>query len=53
MRALRSLVAATSDYGVTFPAALAAGRVWAVQFHPEKSQRAGLQLLRSFASVPC
>ncbi len=41
-------VTATCDYGVAFPAAITAGNIWAVQFHPEKSQQNGLKLLRNF-----
>ena len=37
-----------SHYGVDFTAALNKGNVFAVQFHPEKSQHAGLQLLSNF-----
>jgi len=44
------LVSATCDYGVTFPAALVAENVWAVQFHPEKSQVNGLRFLENFVS---
>ena len=43
-----SLVAATCDYGVQFHAALTRGNLFAVQFHPEKSHTAGLQLLKNF-----
>lgn len=43
-------VAATVDYGVRFSAALARGKLFATQFHPEKSQRNGLALLRNFVS---
>ena len=42
------LVAGSTDYAVRFTSALASGNVFAVQFHPEKSQRPGLQLLRNF-----
>ncbi len=41
-------VAATCDYGLPFHAALAQGNLFAVQFHPEKSHTAGLQLLKNF-----
>lgn len=41
-------VAATCDYGVQFHAALVQGNLFAVQFHPEKSHTAGLQLLKNF-----
>jgi imidazole glycerol-phosphate synthase subunit HisH len=41
-------VAATCDYGVQFHAALTQGNLFAVQFHPEKSHTAGLQLLKNF-----
>ena len=43
------LVAGRTHYAVRFTSALAAGNVFAVQFHPEKSQRPGLQLLRNFS----
>ncbi|MFM8333770.1 MAG: imidazole glycerol phosphate synthase subunit HisH [Candidatus Methylumidiphilus sp.] len=42
------LVAATADYPAPFAAALAQGKLFAVQFHPEKSQTAGLRLLANF-----
>lgn len=40
-----SVVAATADYGGPFCAAIRRGRLFATQFHPEKSQAAGLRLL--------
>jgi glutamine amidotransferase len=43
-----SVVAATSDYGGPFCAAVRRGRLFATQFHPEKSQAVGLRLLREF-----
>jgi imidazole glycerol-phosphate synthase subunit HisH len=45
-----SLPAATCTYGVTFPAAVGRGTLFATQFHPEKSQRWGLRLLENFAA---
>ena len=42
--------AATSRYPFEFACAAARGNVFAVQFHPEKSQEAGLRLLANFAT---
>jgi glutamine amidotransferase len=44
------LQAAWCEYGVRFAAAIERGRVFATQFHPEKSQRWGLRLLENFAA---
>ena len=43
-----SIVAATAEYGVTIHAAVESGRVFACQFHPEKSSRVGLAILKNF-----
>jgi glutamine amidotransferase len=43
-------IAATTDYGREFAAVVSRGNVFAVQFHPEKSQHAGLQLLSNFVT---
>jgi glutamine amidotransferase len=45
-----SVVAATTDYGARFVSAVAYGNVFACQFHPEKSQRAGIALLERFVA---
>ena len=39
------------EYGIRFAAAMERGRVYATQFHPEKSQRWGLRLLENFAAI--
>jgi imidazole glycerol-phosphate synthase subunit HisH len=41
-------IVATCDYGVTFPAVVAAGAVMGTQYHPEKSSKAGFEVLKSF-----
>ena len=41
-------VAATTRYGIEFASVLVHENIFAVQFHPEKSQHAGLQLLSNF-----
>ena len=44
----QSLVAATTEYGETFTCAIEHENLFAVQFHPEKSADAGLQLIKNF-----
>jgi len=39
------------DYGVRFAAAVELGRIYATQFHPEKSQRWGQRLLENFGAI--
>jgi len=46
----RSLVLAECDYGSPFVAAIGRGRMFATQFHPEKSQAKGLRIYRNFAA---
>ena len=41
-------VAATTEYGTPFTSAVARGNIFGTQFHPEMSQRVGLQLLANF-----
>lgn len=44
-------IAATTDYGPGFASMVVRGRLGAMQFHPEKSQQAGLQLLKNFREL--
>ena len=44
----KASIAAQTTYGNTFTSALSRDNLFATQFHPEKSDKAGLQLLRNF-----
>ncbi len=44
-----STIIGETEYDVTYPSVIAHSNICGVQFHPEKSQVAGLQLLRNFA----
>ncbi|MDC0430231.1 imidazole glycerol phosphate synthase subunit HisH [Candidatus Thioglobus sp.] len=45
-----SIVAGSTNYGLDFTCAIAKDKLFAVQFHPEKSQHDGLQLLTNFVN---
>ena len=47
----KSVVAATTEYGVKIDAAVEAGNIYACQFHPEKSSKVGLEILKNFLTV--
>jgi glutamine amidotransferase len=44
------VVSATTDYGIRFTSVIARDNLFAAQFHPEKSQHAGLTLLENFVN---
>lgn len=44
-----AIVVGETDYGLTYPSVIGRGDLCGVQFHPEKSQSAGLQMLSNFA----
>jgi imidazole glycerol-phosphate synthase subunit HisH len=46
-----SVVAATTEHGVEFCSMISRGNLYATQFHPEKSQKQGLNLLKNFATL--
>jgi glutamine amidotransferase len=46
-----SIVATRTTYGDTFASSVWNGNVFATQFHPEKSQNVGLQLLKNFVNL--
>lgn len=47
----QSVVVGETGYGVTYASVVAKANICGVQFHPEKSQDAGLRLLRNFARL--
>jgi glutamine amidotransferase len=48
--AVAAHIAGTTEYGREFTSVIARGNLFAAQFHPEKSQHSGLQLLANFVA---
>lgn len=46
-----SVVGARTGHGGPFVSSIASGKLYATQFHPEKSQKVGLRVLQNFASL--
>ena len=47
----KSIIATRTEYGGTFASSVWRDNVFATQFHPEKSQKVGLQLLKNFVDL--
>ena len=47
----KSVIATTTDYGRPFVSSVWRDNLMATQFHPEKSQKVGLQMLTNFAAM--
>jgi len=47
----QKLVVATATHGEIFPAVVNRGKVWGVQFHPEKSGNVGFSIFKNFAKI--
>jgi glutamine amidotransferase len=45
------IVVTSTDYGIEFPSIVQSKNIFGIQFHPEKSQSAGLIILNNFASL--
>ncbi len=49
----KSVVATTTDYGLPFVSSVWRDNIFACQFHPEKSQAAGLRIVKNFGAWSC
>jgi glutamine amidotransferase len=47
----KGIVLTTTDYGIEFASAVCRGNIIGLQFHPEKSQRLGLKILKNFVRL--
>jgi glutamine amidotransferase len=45
------IVTTTTSYGIEFTSSIQKENIFACQFHPEKSQRRGLQILKNFGKM--
>ena len=47
----KTIVAGTTDYGISFTSMICKDSICAVQFHPERSQELGLKILKNFLGL--
>ena len=47
----KDVIATTTSYGVDFTSSIQKDNIFACQFHPEKSQQVGLQVLKNFGTL--
>lgn len=47
----KSVIATETEYGIKFCSMIHKNNIWATQFHPEKSQKIGLQILKDFVKL--
>jgi len=47
----QEVIVATTDYGINFASVVWQDNIYGVQFHPEKSQRVGLRILKNFVEI--
>jgi glutamine amidotransferase len=46
-----NIITTTTDYGIEFTSMISKDNIYAMQFHPEKSQALGLRILKNFAKI--
>ena len=47
----KTVIATTTDYGSDFTSSVSVNNIYGVQFHPEKSQKTGLTILKNFTEI--
>ena len=47
----QNIAASVTEYGIDFVSSVVKDNIWGVQFHPEKSQKVGLQILKNFSQL--
>ena len=47
----KDFIIGNSTYGISFPVIINNKNVWGTQFHPEKSSKAGLEIIKNFINI--